>query len=74
MQSFGRLLMVLGVALLIVGALFVWGSQWPWTSRIGRLPGDLFFKKGHFTFYFPLATSILISIVLTILMLFFRGK
>ncbi len=65
----GKLLVVLGVAMVAVGGLitlldklFGTGSGFGW---LGRLPGDFLIKRDHITFYFPLATSILISIVLS---------
>ena len=55
--------MVLGGVLLLVGiALTAFGRL-----GLGRLPGDLVYRRGNFTFYFPLATSILVSVVLTLL-------
>jgi hypothetical protein len=66
----GRALLVLGAVLLVVGLLFTLGSRIPGVSR---LPGDIAYRKGNFTFYFPLVTSVLLSLVLTaILNLFFR--
>jgi hypothetical protein len=66
----GKLLVILGVALVAIGGLIMVldklaasGSGFGW---LGRLPGDVFIKRDHFTFYFPLATSILISIVLSV--------
>ncbi len=54
----------MGIAIAVAG-LAIWGlSSVPY---IGRLPGDIYVRRGNFTFYFPLATSILISIILTIL-------
>jgi len=58
----GRLLIGLGVVLIIFG-LFV--------SFVGRLPGDIVVKRENFTFYFPIATSILLSIILSILFYLF---
>lgn len=55
----GKLLMILGVVLLVIGGI--------WTL-LGRLPGDFIFKKGNTTFYFPIMTSIIASIVLSIIM------
>ena len=60
---FGLLIALAGVVLLLVGRV-------PW---IGRLPGDIHFQRGNFTFYFPLATSLLLSVVLT-LILYFLGR
>jgi hypothetical protein len=62
----GRFLIVAGVVIALVGLLITWGVP------IGRLPGDFAVKRGNFSFYFPLATSMIVSIVLTLLMLLFR--
>jgi hypothetical protein len=64
----GRMLIVLGLVIAAVGLLISMGAP------IGRLPGDLTFRRGNFTFYFPLATSILASIVLTLIMLFLSRR
>ncbi len=69
MSELGKLLMVAGVLLLGVGLLFTLGDRIPW---LGRLPGDVFIKRDSFTFHFPIATSILLSIVLTLLFWLFR--
>jgi hypothetical protein len=55
--------------LLVVGALLSFGSRIPW---LGRLPGDIVVERENFRFYFPLATSILISIILSLLAAVFR--
>ena len=59
-----RFLIVLGLVLVAIGLL------WPLLARIGlgRLPGDIVIQRGNFSFYFPLATSILVSIVLSALL------
>jgi hypothetical protein len=62
----GRLLVVVGLLIALVGMLISFGLP------IGRLPGDFTVRRGNFTFYFPLATSILASVILTLLLLFFR--
>jgi uncharacterized membrane protein YidH (DUF202 family) len=62
MSDIGRLLIGMGVVLIIFG-LFV--------SVVGKLPGDIVIKRENFTFYFPLATSILLSIVLSLLFYLF---
>jgi Protein of unknown function (DUF2905) len=63
-----RILIGLGLVILVAGVL------WPILSRIGlgRLPGDIMFQRGGATFYFPLATSIIISIVLSVLFWLFN--
>ena len=63
----GRLLIVLGLVIAVVG-LITWGLP------IGRLPGDITVRRGNFTLYFPLATSILASIVLTLLFMFLTRR
>lgn len=65
MENIGRLLMIGGVVLFVVGGLVFLASKFG--IPIGRLPGDIRINGEHGSFYFPLASSILISIVLTIL-------
>lgn len=65
MEETGKLLLVLALILAVVGLALLFGGKIPF---LGKLPGDLFFKKGNFSFYFPLATSILLSVVLTLLL------
>jgi hypothetical protein len=65
----GKMLVLLGALLIVVGLFFWLGDRIPW---IGRLPGDIFFKRGKFMFYFPLVTCIIISIILTVLFSLFR--
>jgi uncharacterized membrane protein YidH (DUF202 family) len=67
--ALGKILILLGVFIILVGLLLLVGEKIPW---VGRLPGDIIIKKERFTFYFPLATSIIISIILTLLFMLFR--
>ena len=69
MGDFGRLLILFGVLLIAVGALLNFAGKIPW---LGKLPGDIYWKSDHLTFYFPLATCIIISIVLSLLFYLFR--
>ncbi len=71
MQHIGRLLIIVGIATAAVGVLFIFSSKLPW---LGRLPGDVVFHRKNFTFYFPLATSILISLLLTLLFWIFGRR
>ena len=64
----GRSLIILGLLIAGVGLLMTLGLP------IGRLPGDITVRRGNFTFYFPLATSIIASVVLTLIMLFFSRR
>ncbi len=62
-------MILLGVVLVAVGTLVSWGPRLPW---LGRLPGDILVKRDGFTFYAPLATSLLISLLLSLLMWFWN--
>jgi uncharacterized protein HemY len=64
----GRLLIVIGVLIAAVGLLMTLGVP------IGRLPGDFTIRRGNFTLYFPLATSIVASVVLTLLFMLFTRR
>lgn len=72
MQDFGRALIFLGVILAIVGAVFYFSGRA--NLPIGRLPGDITYRKGNFTFYAPLATSILLSIILSVIVYFLNRR
>jgi hypothetical protein len=71
MADFGKLLIILGVIIVVAGiALLLLGRT---NIPLGRLPGDIVYRGKHTTFYFPLATSILLSIVLSAV-LYFIGR
>ena len=65
MEQLGRVLLVMGGVLALLGLLFMLGPRLPF--RLGRLPLDFHYRRDNFTFYFPLGTSILISVVLTLI-------
>lgn len=69
MNEIGKMLVVLGVVIAVAGLLLWSGAGKNW---IGRLPGDIRFSRGNFNFYFPIVTCLLISVLLTILLRFFR--
>jgi uncharacterized protein YybS (DUF2232 family) len=69
MSELGKFLVILGVALVAIGAL-VWAGMG--RSWLGRLPGDIHYSKGNFSFHFPILTCLLISVVLTLLLWLFR--
>ena len=64
----GRLLIIIGLVIAGAGLLISLGLP------LGRLPGDISYRRGNFGFYFPLGSSILVSIVLTLLMWFFNRR
>ena len=66
--GFGALMVLLGLLLLVAGNL---SGKVPW---LGRLPGDIHIQRGSWSFYFPLATCLLISIVLTLLFSLFGRR
>jgi hypothetical protein len=73
LSGFGKLLLGLGGLLLLIGALLVFAGRLPDLRMLGRLPGDIFIKRDNFSFYFPLTTSLLISIILSLMLwLIFR--
>jgi hypothetical protein len=62
----GRLLVYIGLGIAALGLLIMWGVPF------GRLPGDFVIRRNNFSFYFPLATSIVLSILLTLILALFR--
>jgi len=69
MAEFGKWLILFGAVLIGVGLLLTLAGKLPW---LGKLPGDIYYKSDHVTVYFPLATCVLISIVLSLLFWLFR--
>jgi hypothetical protein len=64
-QDIGKLLVIAGLAMAAVGALL-------WLGKGFRMPGDIFVERGNFSFVFPIVSCIVVSIVLTVLLNFFR--
>ena len=71
MGDIGRILIVTGAVLLAVGIVFLVAGKIP---GLGKLPGDILVKKENFTFYFPVTTSILISIILSLLLILWNRR
>ena len=69
MPGMGKMLIIMGLIIAAIGVLIVFAGKIPW---LGRLPGDIYIKKENFTLYFPLATSILVSIVLSLILWLLR--
>jgi ribose/xylose/arabinose/galactoside ABC-type transport system permease subunit len=69
--NIGKLLIVIGLLLAGIGVALLLSGKIPW---FGRLPGDFLFQGKHSSFYFPLTTSILISVVLTLIMWFINRR
>ena len=68
-RELGRLLAIFGGVIMIVGIAFWTGFGASW---LGRLPGDIRIERGNTAFYFPIVTCIIVSIVLTLILSFFR--
>ncbi|GIW44338.1 MAG: hypothetical protein KatS3mg077_1620 [Candidatus Binatia bacterium] len=68
-SELGRFLILAGVILVGLGLLLTFAGKLPW---LGRLPGDIYYKTDHVTIYFPLMTSLILSVALTLLIYLFR--
>jgi hypothetical protein len=69
-MGLGRVLIMLGVALIVMGVLVTFAGRLPF--RPGRLPGDIYIQGKHSSFYFPLATCLVLSVLFAVLMWLFR--
>lgn len=77
-EFIGKTLIVLGLGIVVLGVIISLLGKWPGEGTglgwLGKLPGDIFIKRDNFTFYFPLSTSIIISIVGSLLLYFFLKR
>ncbi len=69
MNGLGKTLIILGFLVVLLGVVITLAGKLPW---LGRLPGDIYVKRDRYTFYFPLATSILLSLLLSFILWLFR--
>ena len=69
MSELGKTLVILGIILAVAGAVLLAAAKLPW---LGKLPGDITYQGKGFTFYFPLATCVLLSVVLSLILYLFR--
>ncbi|MEK7333753.1 MAG: DUF2905 domain-containing protein [Candidatus Binatota bacterium] len=69
MESFGKLLIFFGILLVALGLIFSFGVKIPW---LGHLPGDIYIRRENFSFYFPLTTGLLISLILSLVLYLLR--
>lgn len=69
MAGFGKILITLGIFFVVLGMVFWAGGKIPW---LGHLPGDITIERERFTFYFPLTTCLLISVIVTLVLYLFR--
>ena len=68
-RDLGRLLLILGAVIAIVGALLYFGARLPF--RLGRLPGDIIHRGEHTTVYFPIVSCLVVSVVLSLILWYF---
>ena len=66
-EGIGKIVIIVGIILVVLGLIFVLGDRIPF---LGKLPGDILIKKGGISFYFPVITFLLLSVVLTIIINF----
>ena len=69
LQPFGKILILSGVAILLIGLIITFWDKIPF---IGKLPGDIIWKGKNFTFYFPIVTSLLISLIISLILYFLK--
>ncbi len=72
-QTLGKLLIIAGILIAVPGVFFLFKDNLPFLKYLGKLPGDIYIKKEKFTFYFPLMTGILASVVIS-LILYILGR
>jgi hypothetical protein len=71
LRELGRALLILGGVVAMVGSLLYFGARLPF--RLGRLPGDIIHRGEHTTFYFPIVTCLVVSVILSILFWIFSN-
>jgi len=69
--SIGKVLIFAGIALILIGTLVTFSGKMPW---LGKLPGDISIQKNGFSLYFPITTSIIISVVLSLILILIRKR
>lgn len=69
MAGLGKTLIALGMLLVVIGIVFLLAGRVPW---LGNLPGDISIQRGRYSFYFPITTCILVSVIISLVLYFFR--
>ena len=70
-QPVGRVIVVVGIFMIVFGFLIMLSPKIPF---LGKLPGDIYLKRGNFSFYFPIVTSTLVSLIITIILNLLFGR
>ncbi len=68
METFGKMMLIIGGAVMVIGLVILLAGR----LGLGRLPGDIYIQRENLTFYFPLATMLIISLIITVLLNLFR--
>ncbi|WP_223376113.1 DUF2905 domain-containing protein [Schnuerera sp. xch1] len=68
LNSLGKVILTIGGVLVVLGLIVMVGERF----GLGKLPGDIFIKKGNFTFFFPIVSSVILSLILTLLLNLFK--
>jgi hypothetical protein len=71
MHDLGKSLVVIGLLIAVVGVVVMLAGRLPW---LGRLPGDIYIERGNWSFYFPVVTSLVVSVLLTLLFWLFGRR
>ena len=71
MQDLGKSLVVIGLVVALIGGVLLLAGRVPW---LGRLPGDIYVQRGNWSFYFPVVTSLVVSVLLTLLFWLFGRR
>jgi len=66
-EHIGRILLITGIIIVILGLIFTYGEKFALLKYFGRLPGDIRIERGNFSFYFPVVTCIILSIIITLI-------
>ena len=71
MNRMGEILLVFGLVMVVLGLILLLVGRVPW---LGRLPGDIYVQRGNWSFYFPLSTCLIVSVILTLLFSLFGRR
>jgi hypothetical protein len=72
--NIGKFIISIGLLIVFIGAIFIFREKIPLLKKLGHLPGDVVIEKENFKFYFPITTSILISIVISLILWIIRAS
>ena len=68
LAALGRFLILIGAIIVLIGGFLLWIGKTPGLGWLGRLPGDIYIERKNFSFYFPLTTGLLLSLILSLIL------